>query len=67
VRGRALGLGPQGLHGGGRVIGAVDGGAGHEHVRARLGAPLDGLLVDAAVDLEPYLGTALGHQGASPA
>ena len=65
--GSALGLGPQGLHGAGGVVGAVDRGAGHEHVRARLGAALDGLLVDPAVDLQPDLGAALGDQGAGPA
>jgi hypothetical protein len=67
VRGSALGLGPQGLHRAGGVVGAVDRRAGHEYVRPRLGAALDGLLVDPAVDLEPDLSAALGHQGAGPA
>jgi hypothetical protein len=67
VRGGTFGLGPQGLHGAGRVIRAVHRGTGHEDVRARVGAALDRLLVDPAVDLEPDLRTALGHQGAGPA
>ena len=35
-----------------RVVGAVDGGAGDEHVGAGLGGRLDGVVVDAAVDLD---------------
>ena len=65
--GGALGLGAEGLDGAGRVIGAVDRGAGHEHVRARLRAAFDRLLVDPAVDLEPDLGAVLCHQGAGAA
>ncbi len=37
------------------VVGGVDRGAGHEHVRPRLGAALDGLQGDTAVDLQPGL------------
>jgi hypothetical protein len=66
VSGGSLGLRAEGLDGGGRIVGAVDRRAGHEHVRAGLRAPLDGLLVDAAVDLEPDLGAVLGYQGAGP-
>ena len=67
MRGGALGLGAEGLHGAGGVVGAVDRGAGHEHVRARLRAALDGFLVHPAVDLQPDLGPARGHQGPGPA
>ncbi len=63
MRGGALGLGAEGPHGAGGVVGSVDRGAGHEHVRARLRAALDGFLVYPAVDLQPDLGPALGHQG----
>jgi len=66
VGGGPLGLGTQCPDGASRVVGAEDGRAGHEHVCAGLGALLDGLLVHAAVDLEPDRGTVLGHQGASP-
>src|SRR5438132_11408728 len=45
-RGGGLGLGAQGGHDGGGVVGAVHRGAGDEHVRARFGAALDGLAGD---------------------
>jgi hypothetical protein len=66
VGGGPLGLGAQCPDGACRVVGAEDRRAGHEHVGAGLGALLDGLLVHAAVDLEPDRGTVLGHQGAGP-
>jgi hypothetical protein len=62
-----LSLGAQGLHRAGRVVGAEYRRACHEYVRARLGTALDGLLVNPAVDLQPDLGAALGHQGAGAA
>src|SRR5690606_20383374 len=37
------------------VVGPVDGAARDEHVGPRLGAPLDGVGRDPAVDLEPHL------------
>jgi hypothetical protein len=57
VGGGVFGLRAEGLDGACGVVGAEDRGAGHEHVGARLGAALDGFLVDAAVDLEPDRGT----------
>ena len=67
MRGGALGLGPEGLHGARGIIGAINGRAGHEHVGARLRAALDGLLADTAVDLEPYRGVPAANQRAGPA
>jgi hypothetical protein len=67
VRGGALGLGAEDLHGARGVVGAVDGRAGHEHVGTRLRAALDGLLADPAVDLEPYRGVPAADQRAGPA
>jgi hypothetical protein len=67
VRGGLLGLGAEGLDGAGGVIGAVDGRARHEHVGARVGAPLDGLLADSAVDLEPDARVPAGDQRAGAA
>ena len=66
VRGGALGLGAEGLHGARGVLGAVDGRAGHEHVGARLHATLDGLLADPAVDLEPHRGVPPADQRRGP-
>src|ERR1700744_874770 len=54
VRGGVLARGPRRFHGPGRVAGRVDGRAGHEHVRPGIGAPLDGLVADSAVDLQPH-------------
>ena len=47
--GGAFGLRAQRLHRGGGVAGAVDRGTGHEHVCARVRAPLDRVLVDLLV------------------
>src|SRR5699024_1234559 len=51
----------------GGVLGPVDGGAGDEHVRAGLGAALDGLAADAAVDLDVHLEVRLADRGAGAA
>src|SRR6516225_10478870 len=50
----ALGLLAQRLDGRGRVVGTIDGRAGHEHVGPRLGAPLDSVFAHPAVHLEPH-------------
>src|ERR1700759_547931 len=67
VGGGLLGLGAQGLHGPGRVVGRVDRRAGHEHVGAGVRAPLDGFLADPAVDLKPDRAAVPGDQGPGPA
>ena len=67
VRGGAFGLDTEGLHGAARVVGGVHRRAGHEDVRARVGAPLDGLLADAAVDLQPHRTAVRRDQGAGAA
>jgi hypothetical protein len=53
VGGGLLRLPAERADGFGRVVGTVDGRSRHEHVGARVGAPLDRLRGDATVDLKP--------------
>ena len=52
--------------GGGGVVGAVDGAAGHEDPGPGLGGALDGAGGDSAVDLDAQLEALFAHQAAGP-